>query len=214
MRRQVVTALWVLFVVSAVLLLPSTSSAQTINACVSKNGTIRIVAAGAPCPRGDTPLLWNSGVRVYDADGVEIGPLVSGAAVSFYLGDQGFSAAVGPGPEGWVQSQSTFYYLNDSCTGDRYATRSGAYGSAPPEPPPPSLFFFISLQVVGNMGYYQIERPTLVVVPPSVPTLWRYDFITGACTEQRNTSSEDFYQWLGRFSSVELPNHPAPFTIR
>jgi len=46
MRRQVVTAVWVLFVVSALLLLPSTSSAQTINACVSKNGTIRIVAAG------------------------------------------------------------------------------------------------------------------------------------------------------------------------
>jgi hypothetical protein len=151
---------------------------------------------------------------VYDADGVEIGPLVSGAAVTFYLGDQGFSAAVGPGPEGWVQSQTTFYYLNDSCTGDRYAMRSGAVGSAPPEPPPPSLFFFISLQVAGNMGYYQIERPTLVVVPPGAGGVWRSDFITGGCVELINTQSANFNYWLGRYSSVELPNHPAPFTIR
>jgi hypothetical protein len=207
-------AAWVLFVVSAVLLLPSTSSAQTINACVGKNGTIRIVAAGEPCPRGDTPLMWNRGLRVYDADGVEIGPLMSAAAVTFYLDDQGFSAAVGPGPEGWVQSQTTYYYLNSSCTGDRYALRSSGYGSAPAEPPPPSLFFFISLQVAGNMGYYQIERPTLVVVPPSVPTVWRNDFMTGACTEQRNTASDNLYYWLGRYSSVELPFHPGPFTIR
>ena len=214
MRRQVVTAVWVLFVVSAVLLLPSTSSAQTINACVSKNGTIRIVAAGEPCPRGDTPLLWNSGLRVYDADGVEIGPLMSAAAVTFYVDGQGYSAAVGPGPEGWVQSQTTYHYLDSSCTGDRYAMRSSAVGSAPPEPPPPSLFFFISLQVAGNMGYYQIERPTLVVVPPGAGGVWRSDFITGGCVELINTQSANYNYWLGRYSSVELPNHPAPFTIR
>ena len=212
MRRQVAMAAWITFIVSVVLLLPSTGSAQTINACVSKNGSIRIVTDGAPCPRQDTPLQWNSGLRVYDADGVEIGPLMSIAAVTFFIDGKGYSAGVGP--NGWVESQSSFYFFNDACSGDRYVMRSGGFSPIPP-PLPLSTPFFMSLQVLGTTGYYQNGEFVKVVQPPAPadPILWRWDPQTSSCVAIGPYASEYTY-WLGAHSTVELPVHPAPFTIR
>ena len=43
-----------------VLAMPQTADAQVIHACVSSStGELKVVAAGAPCPRGWNPLSWN-----------------------------------------------------------------------------------------------------------------------------------------------------------
>ena len=212
MRRHVMAVGWIVVIVSTVLLLPSTSSAQTINACVSKNGTIRIVAAGAPCPDKETPLQWNAGLRVYDANGAEIGPLVGTSGVTFSIDGKGYVATVGP--DGWTQSQSSFYFLDSACSGDRYVTRSGGFSPVPAPLPLPTPFF-ASLQVLGTTGYYQNGVFVKAVLPPAPadPALWRWDPQTSSCVAIGPYASEYTY-WLGAHSTVELPVHPAPFTIR
>jgi hypothetical protein len=197
-------AAWITFIVSVVLLLPSTGSAQTINACVSKNGSIRIVTDGAPCPRQDTPLQWNSGLRVYDADDVEIGPLMSIAAVTFFIDGKGYSAAVGP--NGWVESQSSFYFFNDACSGDRYVLRAVS-SYAPPALPE---YFFTSLQVIGTTGYYQDGSLVDLTLDPEVVSVWRWDVPSASCVPFYGNGR----YWFGGHATITLPAHPAPFTIR
>jgi hypothetical protein len=208
MRRSVVTAAVVAFIVS-VLLLPSMGSAQTINACVKQNGTIRIVAAGSSCERGDTPLLWNSGLRVYDANGVEIGPLSGVTAVMFYMDGQGYSAGVGPG--GWIQSQTTFYYFDAACDSDRYVLRSTSTSA----PPPLQTTFFTSLQVLQTTpgyytGFYQVDPPVQRTLVSGVTSVWRRDMPSASCVPFNAAGT----YWFSGHATVELPAHPAPFTIR
>lgn len=207
MRRQVAMAVWITFIVSVVWLLPSAGSAQTINACVAKNGNVRIVDTSASCHPQESFVQWNSGLRVYDNNGVVIGPLMSIAAVTFYVDGNGYSAAVGP--HGWVPSQVSFYFFNDTCTGDRYVIRSIST-AAPPALP---VYFFKSLQVFETApghytGFYQVDPPVMRVLPDD--PLWRWDPPSSSCLAVSGSGT----YWLTGHSSVELPEHPAPFTIR
>lgn len=205
MRRPVAMAAWIAFIISVVLLLPSTGSAQTINACVAKNGNVRIVAAGTSCHPQESLVRWNSGLRVYDADGVEIGPLSGIAAVTFYVDDKGYSAGVGP--DGWMPSTTSFFYFSSACTGDRYVMRGTV------EPPLLPKYFFTSLQVVEEpaghyFGLYQVDPPVMRTLPAE--PVWRWDVPSAACVPYAATGT----YWFSGFAAVELPVHPAPFTIR
>jgi len=206
MRRQIAIAMWVTLFVSVALLLPSTGSAQTINACVSKNGMIRIVAAGAPCPNGDVPLRWNGGFRVYDANSVEIGPLMGIQTVLLSVGDEYYTAPVGP--SGWVESQVTFYFFDDECSGAPYLYRGMS------QPLPIQTTFIKSLQVVGTTGYYQDGMfVTKELTSGEDPEVWFRNVATGMCDPFLPSTGTHTY-WFGSHGAVALPSHPAPFTMR
>jgi hypothetical protein len=196
-----------MLVVSA-LLLPSTSSAQTINACVGKNGSVRIVTDGSPCRYPDTPLMWNAGLRVYDADGVEIGPLSGIGNVTFFVDGKGYAAPVGP--NGWVATQGTFYFLNDQCSGRPYVLRSVSSDPAAPPPPPLPAYFFTSLQVADDLGFYQDGNYLKKVLTMGIIEVWRWDLATASCLA---FDAQGTY-WFGSHAAITLPSHPAPFTIR
>ena len=65
------------------------STTQTINACVSGNGSIRLVSAAANCRRGESPISWNT-----------VGP-AGPAGAQGIAGRDGQPGAAGPaGPQG------------------------------------------------------------------------------------------------------------------
>jgi len=194
--------------IASAVLLPSMSSAQTINACVSKNGSVRIVTDGSPCRHPDTPLMWNAGLRVYDANGAEIGPLSGVTAVTFYVDGKGYSAPVGPG--GWVETQATFYFLNDQCSGRPYVLRSVSSDPAAPPPLPLPVYFFTSLQVADDLGFYQDGNYLKKILTMGTIEVWRWDPATASCLA---FDAQGTY-WFGSHAAITLPTHPAPFTIR
>jgi len=57
----------------------SHASAQVINGCISKNGTLKIVADPSDCSSRETPISWNQQgkvLRVFDRDGTDLGLFV------------------------------------------------------------------------------------------------------------------------------------------
>jgi hypothetical protein len=112
-----------------VLVIPA--DAQVIHACVnSSSGDMKIVPAGATCPRNSSPLSWNvagppgppgqGSLSVVDVNGKTVGVLLAPYTVGRQIGGvwvpipfdwQGF------GPN---TSAVNFYYQSQDCTGPRY----------------------------------------------------------------------------------------------
>jgi hypothetical protein len=143
---------------------------------------------------------------VYDANGVEIGPLMGISTVLLSVGDEYYTAVVGP--SGWAQSQVAFYFFAAECSGAPYVYREMS------QPLPMQTTFIKSLQVVGTPGYYQDGMfVTKELTSGEEPKVRLRDVATGMCVPFSPSTGTNTY-WFGSHGAVALPSHPAPFTMR
>jgi hypothetical protein len=136
--------LWFIVLAAVVLLVPTTGYTQTIYGCVGRSGSLRIVAAGTPCTKGETPLAWNQtgppgpegpkgepgqrgpSLMVLDVNDTPIGLFYTRFSGDTYdhvvLEPQGRPVAVLINTEGFpqVDSQIPMYYTSADCSGEPY----------------------------------------------------------------------------------------------
>jgi uncharacterized repeat protein (TIGR02543 family) len=148
----------------------------------------------------------SSGLSVYDANDVVIGPLVYLDTVTFSVDGERYAAGVGP--DGWMQPNITLYFFDATCGGQPHLLRTFRATGEPPQPDPMVRAFFRSIQVVGSTGYYETGRYVRRVVASD--NMWFLGAGTGPCTPVTDSGTA----WLEEAGTVQLAAHQTPFTIR
>ena len=175
-----------------------TPTDTTLYTSASKTVTQVVNAAAGP-----VDAFW-----VYDAADVLVGPLRGTSTVTFEVGGENYSAAVGP--EGWLQAVVTLYFFDTACADGPYSLRSWSSTGTPPQPDPVPSYFFRSLSTVGSTGTDITGQRVSRALSADVPNVWYRENGAGACTPLGLAGAA----WFDEVGVVQLPAHQPPFTIR
>jgi hypothetical protein len=164
---------------------------------------------GAAGPPGAVGLEGRpSGLNVYDADDVVIGPIIYFSTVTFLVDGQRYAASVGP--DGWSQTVLNTYFFDTACSDGPYILRTFSSSGQPARPNPLAKAFFRSLFVVGPTGFYETGQYLSRVLSSDVPNVWLRENATGPCTALALGGSA----WFEEVGAIQIPVHRSPFTIR
>ena len=175
-----------------------TPTNTTLYAIASRTVTQVVNAPGTPAG-----VFW-----VYDANDAVVGQLRGTSTVTFEVGGQSYAAAVGP--DGWIPSKVTLDFFDAACADGPYSLRSFETTGSAAEPEPLPRDFFYSLSTVGAVGYHTTGQYISRVLSTDVPSVWYRDAVQAPCTALALTGAA----WFDAVGVVQLPAHPAPFTIR
>jgi len=221
-----------LFVAGIAITIMAQAPSNTINACVGRvTGIVRIVPAGTPCRRTETPIQWNitgpmgpqgpagaqgpaGGFTVYDADGTFVGSMLTSALAAFSIDGEWYAATLGP--DGYTQSNMQLWYLDTVC-GDGPYYWFGAAGGPPSSSPVPLVLnqFFRGLTVIGTVGYWQLREPYVAFygdkTPGAPPNQSYRNGPDAPCEPYVNVN---YVNWYRRLVAITMPVYKLPLSMR
>ena len=121
----------------------SSASAQVINGCVSKNGTLKVVSDPSDCTSRETPISWSQkgkALRVFDRDGTHLGLFVDyesrgnprSNSYRVFLEDSEVVVHLGI-PSGDLRPRvHEIWFDEPACQGIAYVTQDGDEFRVPP----------------------------------------------------------------------------------
>jgi hypothetical protein len=205
--------------------LPQTASAQVIHACVNNSsGDMKIVPAGATCPRNSSPLSWNvqgaqgppgQGATVLvDANGVSVGrlvltvPLLSAYPWHYAMRQiNGIWVLIPVSPTDFLSvGPFSYWYQSTDCTGQAYLSVNWGV-ELDNSPSSPAMGWLATLPPANIPSIYFAGAPSRLTVSS-------YRNPGESCIVWNNGTPPTMYVGIPQSVSVSSLGLTPPFSIK